>query len=131
MNDHVELVKGIYDGFARGDVPGVLSRLDPNVEWVEAEGYAYADGNPYTGPDRVLHGIFMRLATDWDGFVVRATEILPTPTGALSMGRYAGTYKASGRSIDAQFAHVWRIANGKVTAFQQFTDTAQFANAMK
>jgi ketosteroid isomerase-like protein len=108
----------------------VLALFDPRIEWMEAEGFVYAEGNPYIGPERVLNGIFMRLVSEWDGFTVSPAEILPTPTGALSMGRYTGTHKTSGRSVNAQFAHVWRIADGKITGFQQFTDTAQFANAV-
>jgi hypothetical protein len=33
MSRNVEAVKAIYESFGRGDVPGVLARLDPDVEW--------------------------------------------------------------------------------------------------
>jgi ketosteroid isomerase-like protein len=49
----------------------------------------------------------------------------------VTEGRYTGTYKATGRRIDAQFAHVWRISDGKVSGFQQYTDTAQFHDAIR
>jgi ketosteroid isomerase-like protein len=31
------VVHGIYENFARGDIPAVLASLDPEVEWIEAE----------------------------------------------------------------------------------------------
>jgi ketosteroid isomerase-like protein len=44
--------------------------------------------------------------------------------------RYTGTYRATGRSLDAQACHVWRVADGKVTHFQQYLDTARMQDAM-
>jgi uncharacterized protein len=129
-SDHVTLIAQLYDAFSRGDVPTVLAALDPHIHWNEAEGFVYADGNPYVGPPAVLQGVFGRLAGEWDNFSVKADEILPTPDGALTLGRYSGTYKGTGKPIDAQFAHVWRIKDGKVAAFQQYTDTAQFQSAI-
>jgi ketosteroid isomerase-like protein len=130
-SDHVTFVQQVYDAFARGDVPGVLGAFDAGIEWREAEGFPYADGNPYVGPNAVLQGIFGRIAAEWDNFTVQPHEALPTPDGAVVLGRYSGTFKATGRRVDAQFAHVWRIQNGKVRGFQQYTDTAQFDDATR
>lgn len=79
----------------------------------------------------VLQGVFGRLAGGWDNFQVHPQEIiLPTPDGALVMGRYSGTVKGTGRRIDGQFAHVWRVHGDKIKGFQQYTDTAQFSKAI-
>jgi ketosteroid isomerase-like protein len=129
-SDNATLVKSVYEAFARGDVPGVLGTFDPQIHWSEAEGSPYADGNPYVGPDAVLHGVFGRLGGEWDQFTVTPQQILPTPEGAVAVGRYSGTNKATGRRIDAQFAHVWRIKEGRIHGFQQYTDTAQFTKAI-
>lgn len=45
-------------------------------------------------------------------------------------GRYTGTFKETRKDIDAQFCHVFKLRDGKVTSFQQFTDTAQWQSAM-
>jgi len=45
--------------------------------------------------------------------------------------RCTGTNKGIGRALDAQFAHVWRVHDGKIRSFQQFTDTAQFAGTAR
>jgi hypothetical protein len=45
-------------------------------------------------------------------------------------GRYTGKYKKTGKAIDAQVAHVWTLKDGKITNFQQYTDTKQVANAV-
>jgi ketosteroid isomerase-like protein len=106
----------------------MLALFDPQIEWREAEGFAYADGNPYIGPDAVLTGVFGRLMSEWDGFAATPREFLATPDGVVALGRYTATNKMTRQPVDAQFAHVWRVRDGKVRGFQQFTDTAQFAN---
>jgi ketosteroid isomerase-like protein len=34
--ENVNVVRGMYDGFATGDIPRVIAALDPQVEWWEA-----------------------------------------------------------------------------------------------
>lgn len=46
------------------------------------------------------------------------------------LGRYGGTMKASGATLDAQFCHVYHFRDGKVVTFQQYTDSAQWARLM-
>ncbi|MFO0827669.1 MAG: nuclear transport factor 2 family protein [Phycisphaerales bacterium] len=131
MTNNVDIVKSLYAAFARGDVLAVLGAFDPKIEWREAEGYLYADGNPYVGPDKIANGVFMRLGADIDGFIVAPQRFVDGGETVLAEGRYRGTIKATGKSFDAQFAHVWQLRNGKITRFQQYTDTRQWTDAMR
>ncbi len=124
---NVELIRGMYAAFAAGDVAGVLGRMSPNIVWNEAENFPYADGNPYIGPEAVAKGVFARCVGEWDGFAVVAQEILDAGETVVARGRYRGTYKATGHAQNTQFVHFWRIADGKVTQFQQHADTLQVA----
>ena len=45
-------------------------------------------------------------------------------------GCYTGTYKPSGKSIDAQMCHVLRFRDGKLLSFQQYADTGHLQAAM-
>jgi ketosteroid isomerase-like protein len=128
--ENVALIKAMYDAFAVGDVPGVLGRMDPGIVWNEAENFPYADGNPYVGPDAIAGGVFARCISEWDGFAVEMTELLDAGDTVVALGHYRGTYKATGRAQATQAVHVWRIANGKVTRFQQYADTLQVARVM-
>jgi uncharacterized protein len=124
---NVGLVRAIYHAFATGDVPGVIARMSPGMVWNEAENFPYADNNPYRGPEAVLEGVFSRLAGEWEGFAADPGEFLDAGETVVVLGRYRGTYRATGGSIDAQFVHVWRMDGGKAVAFQQYTDTLQAA----
>ncbi len=125
--ENVALVQGIYAAFGAGDVPGVVSRMSPDIVWNEAENFPYADGNPYVGPGAIAAGVFARCGSEWDGFAAIPEEFLDAGDTVVVLGRYRGSYKATGRPQNAQFVHVWRVAGGKASAFQQYVDTLQVA----
>ena len=128
---NVDLAKRLYELFARGDIPGVLGLFDPQIEWHQAEGNPYqSDGAAWVGPDAVLNKLFVRLGQEWDGFAVRPETFTATERGVLMEGRYTGTYKPTGRSINLQVAHVLRMRDRKLTHFQQYLDTAALHAAM-
>lgn len=114
-------VKNAYDAFAKGDVPAVLDFLSANIEWTEAEGFLY--GGTYNGPNAVLEGVFMKLGAEWDGFAAVPDEFIDAGDTVVALGLYSGTYKATGKSFQAKFAHVWKLREGKAFKFQQYTDT--------
>lgn len=128
--EQVNVIQSLYEAFAKGDIPFVLAALDPQVEWWEAENFIYADKNPYVGPDAVLQGVFMRLGGEWDGFAVTPEGVLDAGETAIGHGHYSGTYKKNGERVRAQFAHFFTFRDGKIVKFQQYTDTAQFQNAV-
>ncbi len=127
---NVALVRSIYDAFAAGDIAGVVGRMSPDMVWNEAENFPYADGNPYRGADAILGGVFARLGSEWDGFAAIPEEFLDAGDNVVVLGRYRGTCKATGQAMDAQMAHVWRVADGMAERFQQYTDTLQAARVM-
>ncbi len=133
MSKHnIDIIRGMYDSFARGDVPSVLEAMDPAIEWNEAENFPYADGNPYVGPTAVVEGVFKRLGDEWENWSITTGEVLEAANDAVVvLGRYRAKYKKTAGPLDAQFAHVWWLRNGKVVKFQQFTDTEQVAKAVR
>ena len=126
----VEVVRSMYNAFATGDVPTVVAKMDPEIEWNEAENFPYADNNPYIGPDAVVEGVFTRLADEWDGWSLDIDEYLDAGDAAAVTGRYRATHKQTGKKINAQFTHVWKVRDGKAVSFQQYVDTAQVQQAM-
>ena len=127
---NVAVVESLYAAFSRGDGAAALAIMCPDIVWNEAENFPYDDGNPYRGPEAVAGGVFARLATEWDGFKVNREAIHDAGDTIISTGRYIGTYKATGKSVNAQFVHVFTVSGGKVKTFQQYADTAQFARAL-
>jgi ketosteroid isomerase-like protein len=87
-------------------------------------------GAAWVGPDAVLNNLFMRLGAEWDGFTVHPKSFHGASDSVIVEARYGGTYKATGKSIDAQVCHVWDVKEGKVARFQQYVDTAKIQDAM-
>lgn len=129
-NPNVEIVQGMYDAFASGDVPAVLTKMSPDIVWNEAESNALADGNPYIGPDAVVEGVFARLGQEWETFTLTDQNLYAVGEDmVLVTGRYQGKHAATGKMIDAQHVHIWWFEDGMATRFQQYVDTKQLAEA--
>jgi ketosteroid isomerase-like protein len=129
MARHSETIADLYGAFARGDVPTVLAALGPNVIWKEAEGFPY--GGTYIGADAVLQNVFMKLGSEWDGYTVAPQEYVASSDTVVALGEYSGTYKATGKSFRAPFAHVWKFGGDRIISFQQYTDTAVVQRALR
>ena len=131
MMSNVQTARDLYAAFGRGDIPAVLGMFDPEIEWREAEGNPYQlDGSAWIGPQAVLDKLFMRIGSEWDGFTVEVRRLHDAGEHVVTEGRYTGTYKPTGRSIDAQMCHVLRFRGGKLLSFQQYVDTGQLQAAL-
>lgn len=129
MASPADTIKSLYAAFAHGDVPTVLAALAPNVSWTEAEGFPY--GGTYIGPDTVLENVFMKLGSEWNGFAAVPHEFIAEGGTVVALGDYSGTFKATGKSFKAPFAHVWKFDGGRVVSFRQYTDTAIVQQAIR
>jgi ketosteroid isomerase-like protein len=114
-------IKAVYDAFAKGDIMSVLEVFSAAIDWTEAEGFPY--GGTYHGPKAVLEGVFMRLGAEWEGFAAVPHEFIDGGDTIVALGKYSGTYKATGKSFQAEFAHVWKLSEGKAVRFVQYVDT--------
>ena len=129
--DNVRLLRNLYEAFGRGDIPSVLGAMSSDIRWHQAEGNPYMpSGEAWVGPDAVLNSLFMKLGAEWDGFAVDPKSFHGAGDSVIVEARYSGTYKATGKSIDAQACHVWDVKDGKVTRFQQYVDTAKLHDVM-
>jgi uncharacterized protein len=131
MGKNGDIVKAVYDAFGQGDVPAVLGAFDPQIQWSEAENFLYADGNPYAGPQAVAEGVFQRMVSDVENLAVLPERFVEGGDTVVAEGRYRGTMKTTGMPVDAQFAHIWQLRDGKVVRFQQYTDTKQWSEAAR
>lgn len=127
---NLDPVRALYAAFASGDMPAALATMAADIVWNEAENYPYADRNPYIGPEAIVMGVFARIGGDWDGFAAISDELIDGGDTVVSLGHYSGTSKATGKKMRAQFAHVFRVKNGKISGFQQYADTLGTAIAL-
>jgi ketosteroid isomerase-like protein len=129
---NVAVIDGLYQAFATGDIPAALAPMSKDILWNEAEGSPYADNNPYIGPEAVLNGVFARIGAEWEYWNLTDIELHEMSNDqVLATLRYDAKHKATGKKLDAQTAHLWTLQDGKIVAFQQFTDTNQAVEATR
>jgi ketosteroid isomerase-like protein len=120
----VEVIRGAYEAFGRGDVPGVLGAMADNIEWCQAEGGPY--GGVYHGGEAVVQNVFGPLTRDIPDFAVTPEEFFASGDAVAVVARYTGTGKDTGNQLDLQVVHVWDVRDGKIARFRQYMDTAKF-----
>lgn len=130
MTTNVDLVRSLYAALAAGDVPGLLALLHSDLKWTEAEGFPYYSGT-WRAPQDVLEKLIVPLMQDWDDFSAIADDFVAEGDRVVSLGAYGGVSKATGKTMRAPFAHVWRIADAKLQRFDMYADTLLVARAMQ
>jgi uncharacterized protein len=120
----VGVVKGLYEAYARGDVPGVLGAMAGDIEWHEADGMPY--GGVYHGGEDVAQNVFGPILEDIPDFGVTPEEFFASGDTVVVVARYTGTGKTTGKALNLPVAHIWDVSNGKIARFRQFVDTAKF-----
>jgi ketosteroid isomerase-like protein len=61
---------------------------------------------------------------------VQCDQYLDAGERVVVTGRFLGRGKDTGNELNAPFAHIWTLQNGKVTRFQNYTDTANWLRAL-
>ena len=127
MGSNVELVQGLYAAFAKGDVAAVLGAMDEKIDWQEPTSLPFED---QIGPQAVAENTFGPVLTMFPDFSVTAEEIFDAGDVVVAVGTYRGTGAETGKALEAKFAHVWRIKDGKLSGFRTFTDTHEWLQAL-
>ena len=129
MSANLDLVRSTYEGSSEDNGRNLLAALAPNAEWTEAEGFPYA--GTYVGVEAIMGGIFHRLGTEWIGYRADVHTYLEDGDRVAAFGVYSGTYRATGRSMRAAFAHLYELRDGKIVRMTQYVDTAMVRKALE
>jgi ketosteroid isomerase-like protein len=127
MASNIEVIKGLYESFAKGDIGAVLGALDEKIDWQEPESLPFEN---QIGPQAVATNIFSRVMELVPNFSVTPSEIHAAGDVIFGLGTYRGTGAATGKDFQTAFVHVWRLRNGKITGFRTFTDTHVWLQAL-
>jgi ketosteroid isomerase-like protein len=121
---NVEIVKAAYAAFLRGDVPALIGLMDENVDWKPVTGAApYVPTAGHRRGTAQVAEFFKTVAQSMNFTQFEPREFVAERDRVVALGHYAAT-TASGR-IESDFVMVFTVRNGKVTAFQEFGDSAQ------
>jgi ketosteroid isomerase-like protein len=122
MQAGFELVRGIIEALNRGDLDGMLARMDPDFEWRPLEASPVA--RAYRGREQVR-----RYVEDWLGTFESLRLELEDPTEvadrvvAVVRGHARG--RASGVELATRFCQVWTVRRGAAVAMEEYATHEQ------
>jgi ketosteroid isomerase-like protein len=122
---NTRVVQDAYAAFGRGDVQSILNSLDDGIVWKGV--YGAGPHVPTAGERRgkaQVGEFFKQVAQHVNFSSFEPTEFIATGDKVVALGHYTGTTPV-GKRFDSDFAMVFTLRNGKVTEFQEFTDSAQ------
>lgn len=126
--ENVRVVKQAYEAFGRGDLPAVLEHFDEDVEWHAAEGLPW--GGVHNGRDAVARNVFGGADCRIRRFPLSHDRFIDSGEFVVALGRYSAKGKESGKPLDAAFAHVWELEDGRLKRYFHYTDTVRFQEAL-
>ena len=124
----MDIVRDHYAASARGNIQAMMAEVSPQVRWTEMEGFPCA--GTWVGPQAVADNVFAVLGAQWEGYRFELESLVDGGERIVGIGSYHGTFRATGKQMQARVAHVWRLQGGKIVAFEQFTDTLLVRGAM-
>lgn len=128
--ENTGLVQRCYEMFGKGDVPGILNALDDGIQWdvPEIENASFAGAR--SGKDAV-GTFFQQLVEAEDMTQFEPREFIAQGDKVVVLGRSSATVRGTGKSYSTDWVHVFTVADGKVTSFQEFFDNAAATRAFQ
>jgi ketosteroid isomerase-like protein len=116
MSDqNVELIRGGYEAFERGDVPAVLAILADDIAWTVPPPLPQAI--EARGQEEVGR-FFERLAGIWQDLDLQIDDFCASDNRVCVIGRGSG--KVDGQQAGYGFIHCWTIDGGRATRFDEY-----------
>ena len=127
MEEPIEVVREMWDAFARGDAAATLEAFHPDVEW---DGRNIPDGVLGRGRQTVLdHAVHW--ASIWDDWTVEVEELVPvTPDTVIAYTRERGRSEG-GVLMDERHAEVYVVRDGMIIRRVGFSDPAEALPAVR
>ena len=125
--ENIDIIKTLYTAFSEGDEATIRTLFADDIEWRQNPGFP--GGGTHVGADAIFENVFRKFKKDWASWGAPVTEYLDAGSTIIVLGEYQGTHAHTQKSMRAEFAHVYRLNAGKITHFQQYTDTHQVVEA--
>ena len=128
MRTPLETVQDAYTAFGRGDVPALLALCSPDIRWQ----FVADRSAPYTatvaGPAQ-LGAWFSGVAASDDIHAFEPRQMLAGPDHVTVIGHTRTTVRATGKTFECPWVHVFSVGGGMITAFWGMLDTQATAEA--
>ena len=117
-----------YEAFGRGDIPAVLDLLTDDVEWTQ-QGPSVI---PFAGTRHGREGVaeyFSLLDENLEFEQFEPREFVAQGDTVVVVGFERSVIKATGHTIETEWAHVHTLRDGKIAKGRLFEDTGAYVEA--
>ena len=121
----LEIVKELYAKLTAGDPGGALALMSDDIEWITMMDYK-VDGR---GPQKVLEGMLIPAMEEWEPYTLTPHEFICDGDKVVSVGRFRGTNRATGKHVEVDYSHIWEVEGHKIVRHRQFIDTGKIEPA--
>ncbi len=119
VTTNVNVVEAAYAAFARGDIGGLLDLVDESVVWISPR--TLPQGGEYRGKLAVAK-FFENVGAAWEPLTLEVEQLGEVGDDVVvGVARLDGT-RRGGNATGYGSTHVFRIRNGKITSFREYTD---------
>lgn len=122
------LVLEVYDSFKATRIDKMLGLMSNDITWTLPE----IEGVPFGGHKIGLKSVsefFVLVNTFQETLLLEPHALIAEGDQVVVLGSYSLRVRSTKREYYSEFAHVWTVSHGKLTAFQEYTDTAALARA--
>lgn len=125
---NTQIVQDAYAKFGSGDIAGLIGMLSADVDWRIPEIENSTCGGAWSGQDGVGK-FFGALVADEDITEFEPREFISEGERVVVLGRSTATVRATGKTYETDWVHVFTVENGAVTKFHEFFDNAAATRA--
>jgi ketosteroid isomerase-like protein len=126
--ENVEIVRAIYEAFARRDLATLVSHLDPAMRVFDRP--LHPEASVYEG----LEGFLRFAETDWAAF----DEVSYEPQDFLDRGEYvvvpirqSGRGKGSALDVEESIVNVWKLRDAKCVELRNYSTIDEALDAIQ
>ncbi|MFM0010660.1 nuclear transport factor 2 family protein [Paraburkholderia sediminicola] len=123
MSSAMKVVEDAYAAFGRGDIDALLALIPASVEW------------RVVGPASLPYATLCRSRAEVQKYFddllsaekitrFEPREFIDAGEHIVVLGFVAATIKATGKSFESEWVHIFTVKDGLVTRWMEFFDTA-------
>jgi ketosteroid isomerase-like protein len=117
--ENVEVVRGIYDEWGRGNLRAGIDHYDPRITFIPVEGRPDARDDVYLGVEGI--GEFFRAwLKEWTDFSMTAEDFIEAGDSVVVTQRQRAEGRASGAPAEMAFFAVWTFRGRTVIRIEHF-----------
>jgi uncharacterized protein len=128
IDDDVRTLRNAYESLNDGDVAGALAVLDDDAEWCEHSDLPEA--GLYQGRD-AIRAFLESFLESWDDFSQETEDVVAGDGRVLILLRSRSRGKGSGVYVEARYAHLWTMEDGRGARVDAYFDTDEALRALK